>query len=129
MVPTDPTQDLEAQPAYRCFRISALPTSPSYSPESAFNVASIYILAGTPKSWVTVVRATARLQGAQALQGFQGNHSAAGKQVRAQKSALRAELARVRTLGEPRGVAAKLRSAQTGLVLADHNFRWNNWLS
>lgn len=45
--------------------------------------------------------------------------------MRAQKSALRAELARVRTLGELRGVAARLRSVQIGLVLADHNFRWN----
>lgn len=63
------------------------------------------------------------------LQGFQGNHSAAWKQVRAQKSALRVELARVRTLGELRGVAAKLRSSQTGLVLADHNFGWNIPLS
>lgn len=49
--------------------------------------------------------------------------------MRAQKSALRAGLARVRTLGELRGVAAGLRSAQAGLVLADRNFRWNIPLS
>lgn len=49
--------------------------------------------------------------------------------MHAQKSALRAGLARVRTLGELRGVAAGLRSAQAGLVLADRNFRWNIPLS